>query len=450
MIRYPITQAIRRPLILAALLALLLLLLLVLSGPARANVPAQTTVGGEISVDTTWTRANSPYIVTTPVTVTRQATLTIEPGVVVQFEPDTWLLINGGLNAQGTQAQQVRMTAATELPWLGVIVLRPSADVILKSTAVTSAEVGLAIRQQAAFQQAAAARVDVLDSLFAGNRIGIDADYSVSAGAPRLSLRNNLLMGNQIGLQFNTLPGGNLKPKLNHNSFVGNGIGVRTLNISGKGLKAQQHWWGSADGPVIGNSATCSNPPVPGTSAREIVCGAVDFTPWSKVPAGRAFIGPQGGMIESAAGVVALSDDDTQPTSVVTLTVPAGAFSQTVDLLVSGRASAEMPPVQPGLQPTQLFLEITAAADEQEIHQFANGQSLQLEIAYRPEDLDGADPAKLALYYWDEARQVWSFAGYTTTADPANQRVVVRLGHLTRAGLMKVDMRSIALPLVIR
>ena len=53
--------------------------------------PADTTVNSNITVDTTWTVAGSPYIVTSPFQVygtdgaDNVTTLTIEPGVEVRF-----------------------------------------------------------------------------------------------------------------------------------------------------------------------------------------------------------------------------------------------------------------------------------------------------------------------------------------------------------------------------
>jgi hypothetical protein len=435
----------RWPLLLAAFFALLLVAGLS-AAQARADVAIQATpISTDIVGDATWNIAGSPYLVTAPIRITDAATLTIDEGVEVNFVAGAGLRIEGGLNALGSQARQVRMVGQNGASWQGLTVAQPTRNILLQSVTIQNAIVGLAIRQQNTQPGNAAGRVDVLASLLVNNGIGIDADYSVLANAPRLTLRNNLLANNQIGLQFNNLPSGNIKPKLSHNSFVGNGIGLNAINISGKGIKTQQHWWGSPDGPLADPTA-CSNPPAPGGSPRDLVCGAVDFIPWSKVPAGRAIVpAGQSVVIESVIGAGALSDDDLAPTSVLTLTVPTGAFTETVDLLASAQAIASAPPGQP----TQLAFEVTAAAGGRAIHRFANGRRLQLEIRYTAADLNGADPSKLVLYYLDENTGAWSFAGIRSAPDPANQRLIASLEHLTRMRVTALDFRSTRLPLVL-
>ena len=49
------------------------------------SATAQTNVSGGIYANTTWTLANSPYIVTDTVVVFPGVTLTIQPGVTVKF-----------------------------------------------------------------------------------------------------------------------------------------------------------------------------------------------------------------------------------------------------------------------------------------------------------------------------------------------------------------------------
>jgi hypothetical protein len=58
---------------------------------ASLPVAAQTTVTANVTVDTTWDLAGSPYVLPNAVAVRNGATLTIEPGVVVKLGLSTWL-----------------------------------------------------------------------------------------------------------------------------------------------------------------------------------------------------------------------------------------------------------------------------------------------------------------------------------------------------------------------
>ncbi len=92
---------------------------------------AQTPVSGGIYANTTWTLANSPYIMTGPVVVFPGKTLTIEPGVEVRVKyggiPNTGLMhyleVRGSLVAVGTLNNPIVFksdTLPTEFTWLGI------------------------------------------------------------------------------------------------------------------------------------------------------------------------------------------------------------------------------------------------------------------------------------------------------------------------------------------
>ncbi len=75
----------------------------------------QTTIDGDINVNSVWTKANSPYLVTPPVTIQENITLTIEPGVVVKNQTRYNLLyVEGTLIAEGTVSEPIVFTSGSD------------------------------------------------------------------------------------------------------------------------------------------------------------------------------------------------------------------------------------------------------------------------------------------------------------------------------------------------
>jgi hypothetical protein len=94
--------------ILPALCSLLLCFCLTLGETGK--VAAETEVNGDITADTTWIKANNPYIVISGVTVKTGVTLTIEPGVEVRFDSNCSLTIDGTFIARGTSLESIVFT----------------------------------------------------------------------------------------------------------------------------------------------------------------------------------------------------------------------------------------------------------------------------------------------------------------------------------------------------
>ncbi len=101
------------------------ILLLVLLSIYCINVRATVFVSGVISANTTWTKANSPYIVNGNLTVDSAVLLTIQPGVVVQVDSGFFFKVNGSLLAQGSTIDSIRFTSTSAAPsrraWSGIM-----------------------------------------------------------------------------------------------------------------------------------------------------------------------------------------------------------------------------------------------------------------------------------------------------------------------------------------
>ena len=60
-----------------------------------------SSIGGDITVDTTLSLNGSAYVVSQDLIVAENATLTIEPGVQLHFKPGVALRVKGSLQAKG-------------------------------------------------------------------------------------------------------------------------------------------------------------------------------------------------------------------------------------------------------------------------------------------------------------------------------------------------------------
>ena len=96
-----------RALLLFAILSSAVLLAFNQTGEVKAS-----NLGGIISNDTTWSKADSPYTLTGNVLVSHEVTLSIEPGVTVYLN-GYYTMVNGTLQTRGTASNQIVLDGST-------------------------------------------------------------------------------------------------------------------------------------------------------------------------------------------------------------------------------------------------------------------------------------------------------------------------------------------------
>ena len=97
-----------------------ILILLLFITSSLINLYSQTSIPTG-SVNGTWTQVNSPYLITGNISVPNGSTLTIQPGVIIQFQSSYSLTISGQITAIGNLNDSIKFTATNATTgWLGI------------------------------------------------------------------------------------------------------------------------------------------------------------------------------------------------------------------------------------------------------------------------------------------------------------------------------------------
>lgn len=204
-------------------------------------------VVGPITVDTAWITKDSPYVIQSNVSVDATATLTIAPGVTVQFAGPYTLTVNGTLIAQGLADKQIIFTAQSDLVVPGNIMFTGGAAVF-SDNAYQSGSIleNVLVEKLGSVDTPGAvvlngAQPYIHNSSFRNNRASAIYAYSIDGD---LRIENNLIEFNtaQLGAGvFATAPmgvGGKLSLRGNsvrNNTAAANGGGMYFTGVKGVG-----------------------------------------------------------------------------------------------------------------------------------------------------------------------------------------------------------------------
>ena len=100
-----------------------------------SNSNAQTVINDSL-VYGTWTKANSPYEIYRDIYIPDDSTLTIEPGVTVEFQGHYKIVVKGRINSQGTSDENILFTINDTTP-PNITASGPSGTVITSTINLT-------------------------------------------------------------------------------------------------------------------------------------------------------------------------------------------------------------------------------------------------------------------------------------------------------------------------
>jgi uncharacterized repeat protein (TIGR01451 family) len=265
--------------------------LLILMGGLALPVgaaPMAGPVNSDITTDTTWTLAGSPYIVSTDTVAVRNgAKLTINPGVEVRFQAGAQLQVrdNGQLQAIGTPSQPITFTSNLLTPsrgaWSGIRFDQTALTGTIQYAVIEYPLVGVELNRVGQYYNVSSNTFRYIgdydgDISDGGAIIGVPDDsdlsyntvYSSEVGIRLNKAFNNVLRGNNI---YNVdshcialLSAGPGSPGGGGNQFISNqlhdcranGIRLEGSGVSGNQVMSNVVWSTYNEGVYVANQST--------------------------------------------------------------------------------------------------------------------------------------------------------------------------------------------------
>lgn len=212
----------------------------ILDGPSKGSkaimVPLLSEIPVKINADSYLLSANSPYRIKKDTVIDGGATLFIEPGVVIEYEQGTAVIVkNGGIKASGTRENPIVFTSAGSSGSPGFY---KNAVVFSEKTNVNSSFRFCIFRFAETALDVYYGSPEISYSEISGNsQNGI---YCRNDSSPVISY--NLFRGNSGEGAIKSV--GMSRPRINFNSFEGNTLAVQAFSTVQ--LDARNNWWGSA------------------------------------------------------------------------------------------------------------------------------------------------------------------------------------------------------------
>jgi len=226
------------------------------------EVISGTIVDGIISSNTTWTVANSPYIIVNEdLQIAQNVTLSIEEGVIIKANPGRMIRVAGNLNTIGSESSPVKFTSLGSSKWWGIEFL-DSPNSSINNTIIENAErainleglspvnfVGNVFRHNewAVTDDGGYQNMHFINNTFFNNK---EVLYGIRTSGDENRFENNIFIDNNNVFSFGYYFG---QTVITNNNFLNNNFIIRAPEIGyGYGtVDVLNNWWGTTDTSII-------------------------------------------------------------------------------------------------------------------------------------------------------------------------------------------------------
>ncbi len=241
--------------------------------------PGPTPLSGMVTEDTVWYAGASPYVLEGPVTVQDKATLTIEPGTIVQSGGDG-LLIEGGVRALGDATHLIVFEGVDHQSWDGISFHNvKSRTNVVESCRIRDAKVGITCRSSSPVLRncefidntdgirvvGAFSEPEIFNNTIHKNGgTGLVVEEGAKPTIDENTIRENakggvLIQGAAPLIAHNTIVQNDTwgirvdlgRPKISGNNIHDNAPYDMVGTMSGEPVTALDNWWGTANGSDI-------------------------------------------------------------------------------------------------------------------------------------------------------------------------------------------------------
>jgi parallel beta-helix repeat protein len=218
-----------------------------------------TEISNSIGVDTVFDKTKSPYLIRGDVTIPANITLTVEPGVVLEFSGNNKLNIEGTFKAIGTESDPIvfkQLGKYYMTGWYGLVFKSKQANdaSIVKYGNISQARFAIYCdggSPQISYCTITANEIGIhlwnSNAVVSHNKISGNAQHGLYIGSLSPTISNNLITQNNRGIVCDFAP----TPNIQQNDVYGNTEYDFYVMRTENDIQASNNWWGGTNEPAI-------------------------------------------------------------------------------------------------------------------------------------------------------------------------------------------------------